>query len=324
MISQQNIGANCVAKITSKKLTILGNTMQKYFLILLCLLTSACSEMPKGVNIVKSVDANQYLGTWYEIARLDHSFERDLEQVTAQYIKKADGTKFGKSENGNIWLDKKRTSAYKFYQFWLNASDEDIKNYIRIFSLKTKTEIESLEIEQEQARHLRPMQHSLANEITERVHSKQDLEAAQKASKALFDKNFVEKLTELSDEELNDVFEDKAQTKITQSQANELSLMEILSLEDFCFVEKTVEKSTEKSTEITENEQISEKIETISLKKLFASKREIKDLIKGNGIGISNVKLTKPDAKLADFQQIKGKYYIGKKGKEFFLITVGI
>ena len=236
--------------------------------------------------------------------------------LTTPLIKKADGTKFGKSENGNIWLDKKRTSAYKFYQFWLNASDEDIKNYIRIFSLKTKTEIESLEIEQEQARHLRPMQHSLADEITERVHSKQDLEAAQKASKALFDKNFVEKLAELSDEELNDVFEDKPQTKITQAQANELSLMEILSLEDFCFVEKP--------TEIIENEQVNEKIETISLKKLFASKREIKDLIKGNGIGISNIKLTKPDAKLADFQQINGKYYIGKKGKEFFLITVGI
>ena len=70
----------------------LGNTMQKYFSILLCLLAAACSEMPKGVNVVKSVDANQYLGTWYEIARLDHSFERDLEQVTAQYIKQADGT----------------------------------------------------------------------------------------------------------------------------------------------------------------------------------------------------------------------------------------
>ena len=234
--------------------------------------------------------------------------------LTTPLIKKADGTKFGKSENGNIWLDKNRTSAYKFYQFWLNASDEDIKSYIRIFSLKTKTEIENLEIEQEQAKHLRPMQHSLANEITERVHSKEDLEAAQKASKALFDKNFVEKLAELSDAELFDVFEDKSKTKLTPQQANELSLMEILSLEDFCFVEKPVETIENPEKEI--------KSETKSEKKLFASKREIKDLIKGNGISISNVKLAKPETKLADFQQIKGKYYIGKKGKEFFLIIV--
>ena len=83
--------------------------MQKYFLILSCLLIAACSEMPKGVNIVKSVDANQYLGTWYEIARLDHSFERDLEQVTAHYIKKSDGTikviNRGFNVKKNVWKE---------------------------------------------------------------------------------------------------------------------------------------------------------------------------------------------------------------------------
>ena len=92
--------------------------------------------------------------------------------------------------------------------------------------------------------------------------------------------------------------------------------MEILSLEDFCFIEKPVET--------IENPEKETKSETKSEKKLFASKREIKDLIKGNGISISNVKLAKPETKLADFQQIKGKYYIGKKGKEFFLIIVEI
>ena len=102
----------------------------------------------------------------------------DAFALTTPLIKKADGTKFGKTESGNLWLDRNKTSPYAFYQFWLNASDEDAKNYIRIFSLKNQLEIEALESEHFAAPHLRLLQKSIANEITTRVHSQQDCERA--------------------------------------------------------------------------------------------------------------------------------------------------
>ena len=98
--------------------------------------------------------------------------------VTTPLIKKADGSKFGKTESGNVWLDRKRTSPYKFYQYWLNSSDEDAKTYIKIFTLKSEEEINSIIAEHEEAPHLRLLQKSLAEEITTRVHSKEDYEAA--------------------------------------------------------------------------------------------------------------------------------------------------
>jgi tyrosyl-tRNA synthetase len=97
--------------------------------------------------------------------------------LTTPLIKKADGTKFGKSEKGNIWLDANRTSPYEFYQFWINASDADIKNYIRIFTLFTKEQIEALEVEHDKAPHLRLLQKALAKDITTRVHSEADCNA---------------------------------------------------------------------------------------------------------------------------------------------------
>ncbi|HNE48197.1 MAG TPA: tyrosine--tRNA ligase, partial [Saprospiraceae bacterium] len=100
--------------------------------------------------------------------------------ITTPLIKKADGTKFGKSESGNVWLDPKRTSPYKFYQFWLNASDEDVSTYIRIFTLKTKDEIEELENQHKEAAHLRILQKELGKDITCRVHSAQDFESVLK------------------------------------------------------------------------------------------------------------------------------------------------
>jgi tyrosyl-tRNA synthetase len=109
--------------------------------------------------------------------------------LTTPLIKKADGTKFGKTEGGNVWLDPARTSPYKFYQFWLNASDEDVKNYIRIFTLKTKEEIEALEAQQQADPGLRALQKALALDITTRVHSEQDAQQAIKASEVLFSKD---------------------------------------------------------------------------------------------------------------------------------------
>ena len=102
--------------------------------------------------------------------------------LTTPLIKKADGTKFGKSESGNVWLDRNKTSPYKFYQFWLNASDEDAKTYIRIFTLFTREQIEAIELEQAAAKHTRVLQKALAKDITIRVHSESDYNAAIEAS----------------------------------------------------------------------------------------------------------------------------------------------
>ena len=113
--------------------------------------------------------------------------------------KKADGGKFGKTEQGNVWLDKRLTSPYKFYQFWLNSSDEDVKKYIRIFTLLTKEDIESLETQHDKAPHLRLLQKTLAEDITIRVHSKEDLDAAIKATNILFGKSTSDDLLSLDE-----------------------------------------------------------------------------------------------------------------------------
>ena len=109
--------------------------------------------------------------------------------ITTPLIQKVDGTKFGKTEEGNIWLDKEKTSVYKFYQFWLNSSDEDAKNYIKIFTLKSKPEIEQIITEHDKNPHLRLLQKSIADEVTERVHNTNELELAKKASSILFGKS---------------------------------------------------------------------------------------------------------------------------------------
>ena len=138
--------------------------------------------------------------------------------LTTPLIKKADGTKFGKTESGNIWLDPKRTSPYKFYQFWLNASDADVSTYIRIFTLMTREEIEALEAEQTQDPGRRPMQKALAKDITCRVHSLADYEAAVAASEILFGKSTDEDLRKLSSETLMEIFEGVPQGDITRDE----------------------------------------------------------------------------------------------------------
>ena len=130
---------------------------------------------------------------------------------------KADGTKFGKTEGGNIWLDPKRTSPYKFYQFWLNASDADAETYIKIFSLKDRTTLESLISEHAAEPHLRKLQKALAEEVTARVHSEEDLEKAIAASDILFGKSTSESLRKLDNDTFLDVFEGAYQFHIARS-----------------------------------------------------------------------------------------------------------
>jgi tyrosyl-tRNA synthetase len=127
--------------------------------------------------------------------------------ITTPLIKKADGTKFGKTEGGNVWLDKSKTSPYKFYQYWLNASDEDSANYIRIFTLLTRPEIEEIEKRHQEEPHMRALQKALAEDITIRVHGKEALEAAIAASNILFGKSTFEDLQKLSEDDFLAVFE---------------------------------------------------------------------------------------------------------------------
>jgi len=136
--------------------------------------------------------------------------------ITCPLITKSDGSKFGKSEGGNVWLDAKRTSPYKFYQYWLNSSDTDAEKYIKIFTFLTQEEIDALIIEHQEAPHLRILQKQLAREITAMVHSKQDCKNAEKASTILFSKTFKEDIKTLDEATFLDVFEGVPQAEFTK------------------------------------------------------------------------------------------------------------
>lgn len=152
--------------------------------------------------------------------------------MTTPLIKKADGTKFGKSEKGNIWLDPEKTSPYQFYQFWLNSSDEDVKNFIRIFSLKSREEIEALIAQHDEAPHQRLLQKTLAEEITTRVHSAEDLQKAIRASEILFGKSTSEELRELDDAMILDVFSGVEQFTVAKATVEGgINILDLLSVE---------------------------------------------------------------------------------------------
>ena len=138
--------------------------------------------------------------------------------VTTPLIKKADGTKFGKTEGGNVWLDPAKTSPYQFYQYWLNAADEDAANFIRIFTLKTREEIEALEKEHAEAPHLRALQKALAEDITVRVHSAEALQTAISASNILFGKSTSDDLKALSEQDFFSIFDGVPQATISRAE----------------------------------------------------------------------------------------------------------
>lgn len=207
--------------------------------------------------------------------------------VTTPLIKKADGGKFGKTEEGNVWLDKRLTSPYKFYQFWLNSSDEDVKKYIRIFTLLTKEEIEKLEAQHDEAPHTRLLQKTLAEDITIRVHSKEDLDAAIKASNILFGKSTSEDLLSIDEETFLSVFEGVPQFSVGKAD---------LGTDIFDFLaEKT---------------------------QVFSSKGEARRMIQSNAVSINKEKITF-DKVLSENDLISNKYLLVQKGKKnYFLITV--
>lgn len=150
--------------------------------------------------------------------------------VTTPLIKKADGTKFGKTEGGSVWLDPEKTSAYEFYQFWLNSSDLDAVNYIRIFTLKSKEEIEAIEKEHNEAPHLRVLQKSIADDITVRVHGEQALETAIAASQILFGKSTSDDLKKLSEKDFFAIFNGVPQATVSRADFNEgLTIVDALA-----------------------------------------------------------------------------------------------
>ncbi len=210
--------------------------------------------------------------------------------LTTPLIKKADGSKFGKTEGGNIWLDAKRTSPYKFYQFWINASDEDSKNYIRIFTLKTREEVESLEQEHEKAPHQRLLQKELAKDITTRVHSQKDYEAAIEASGILFGTGTADSLKKLSEDDLLSVFEGVPQFHIPRT-----------TLESGINVIEFLADHT----------------------KVFPSRGEARKMLQGGGVFINKEKIVETELMINMDHVIKEKYILAQKGKKnYYLIII--
>lgn len=148
--------------------------------------------------------------------------------ITCPLITKADGTKFGKTEGGNVWLDPEKTSPYKFYQYWLNTSDDDAAKYIKIFTFLSKEEIDALITQHQEAPHLRELQRTLTSELTKMVHSEADLNHAIVASNILFGKSTAEDLQQLSEKQFNEIFEGVQTTILTKDEFASLSLIDAL------------------------------------------------------------------------------------------------
>ncbi len=209
--------------------------------------------------------------------------------LTCPLIKKADGSKFGKTESGNVWLDPVRTSPYKFYQFWLNASDEDAQKYIRIFTLLPKEAVEILIRQHLEAPHLRLLQKCLAKEVTCMVHSEEAYHAAVEASEILFGKGTEETLRKLDEETLLSIFEGVPQFQVS---TNELAIgINVIDL------------LTEKSN-------------------VFPSKGEARRNIAGGGVSINKSKLDTAELIIKSEQLIGGKYLLLQKGKKNYYLFI--
>jgi tyrosyl-tRNA synthetase len=211
--------------------------------------------------------------------------------LTCPLIKKADGTKFGKTESGNVWLDPARTSPYKFYQFWLNTSDADAEKYIKIFTILPKKTIDQLIEEHHLAPHHRQLQKVLAKEVTCMVHSEADYLVAVEASEILFGKGTEETLRKLGEETFLSVFEGVPQFEIAKSDLEEgINIVDLLA-------EKT---------------------------SVFPSKGEARRTITGGGVAVNKVKVEGHDEIIAISKLIGGKYLLVQKGKKnYFLLIAG-
>ena len=194
--------------------------------------------------------------------------------LTCPLITKADGGKFGKTEQGNVWLDPRYTSPYKFYQFWINTSDEDAEKYIKIFTLLSKEEIDGLIAEHRQAPHMRLLQKALAKELTVMVHSQEDYDAAVDASQILFGKGTTETLKKLSAGDLLAVFEGVPQITISKRELREgINALELLAVKSDVFPSKGEARRTIKSGGVSINkERLQDSEETVTSSALLQDK----------------------------------------------------
>lgn len=209
--------------------------------------------------------------------------------LTCPLITKADGNKFGKTESGNVWLDPEKTSPYEFYQFWLNTSDEDAERYIKIFTLLTREEIETLAIKHREAPHLRELQKRLAEEITVMVHSREEYNLAVEASQILFGQGTAEQLRRLSEKTLLSVFEGVPQFEVAKSEIEAgVNIIDLLA-------EKTA---------------------------VFPSKGELRRTIQGNGLSLNKEKVSSMEQVIDSSFLIGGKYLLAQKGKKSYFLII--
>jgi tyrosyl-tRNA synthetase len=214
----------------------------------------------------------------------------DGEQVyalTCPLVKKADGSKFGKSEGGNVWLDANKTSPYKFYQFWLNTSDEDARNYIKSFTLISKKEIEALIQEHDSAPHLRVLQKALAKDITVRVHNEEEYEKAIKASEVLFGKSVKEDLLSLSAKTIKEIFDGVPQFSVSKSTLSDgINIIDLLS-----------ESTT-----------------------VYGSKSEARRAIQEGGAYLNLDKISDPNQTITTADILADRYLLIRKGKKNYVL----
>ena len=209
--------------------------------------------------------------------------------LTCPLITKADGGKFGKTESGNVWLDPKRTSPYKFYQFWLNVSDADAEKYIKIFTSLTCEEIEALVAEQAADPSQRPLQKRLAKELTTMVHSAADYEAAVEASQILFSNKAQDILHRIDEDTLLSVFEGVPQFEVSKDVIEAgIPAIELLA----------------------------------GATSVFASKGEMRKLTQGGGVSVNKEKLTDANAVIGTDHLLNGKYILAQRGKKNYYLII--
>ena len=227
--------------------------------------------------------------TGTELIRRTLGIENEAFALTCPLITKSDGKKFGKTESGNIWLDPKRTTPYKFYQFWLNVSDEDAEKYIKIFTSLEKETIDALVAEHQQDPGRRTLQKRLAKEVTIMVHSEEDYNAAVEASGILFGNNTHDALMRLDEDTLLAVFEGVPQFEISRS----------LLAEGVKAVDLFAEHS-----------------------KVFASKGEMRKLVQGGGVSMNKEKLAAFDQVVTENDLVNGKYLLVQRGKKNYFLLI--
>lgn len=227
--------------------------------------------------------------TGTELIRRKLGHENEAFALTCPLITKADGGKFGKTESGNVWLDPEKTSPYEFYQFWLNVSDQDAEKYIKIFTLMSREEIESLIAEHQQAPHLRLLQKALAKDITVRVHSEADYQAAVEASQILFGKGTTETLRKLDERMLLSVFNGVPQPEVSRTEFESgIGLLDFLAA-------KTG---------------------------IFKSNGEARRMLKDHAVSINKSKINE-DYTLSNTDLLNNKYILIQKGKKnYFLVHI--